>query len=603
MKLFVFCCLVCYALAYNILLSNENVECNFHAKYETDSPDESFEYFGVFNTYGGTYISSSPRLAKIVFGSGLVQYLRCDERDDKDNCYVKTYNQNDPAGTCQDAYDSPYLYSLPHFPMSFEYDGTQYPKDTDCPDKKSTGCELYCDDQDEPECIVVDAEGRFVKEDDGSVWTFLEPVTMDVFEVDKCNPDAAHPHLSAPGNLCEALTMFEPAELDCAFHIKKEGSYSSEEYYGISIDGKPFMAKDISQYSTTLVRCDDKQDNDCYTKTTDDEGSCTEMYQSFINWYWPSFSKFEYDSLDYPKPADCPDNGQGCQKYCTDYMEESCIIVDASGHIVLDENGAKWTYFDSPSMEVFKDTKCDDPTIELPTPPDYCTELAKIYPNFPECKFHIQTTGGSFPVDAYVVIVNGSVTMLSINAIIATMLLRCDMQDDNGNCYKKTSMALFSSSCADGFDVQLTISADSIMPESFSYNKTLYPVDAECPDHSACKKYCDVFGECALVDANGYFVKHGEEVTTYSSDFSMDVFNTVRCDGTSLPSVSIADPCQATGSQSSSTTSTPGAPSSTPGAPSSPAKPSANPSALSSASVADAAFTLVAFAIAVALLL
>jgi len=619
MKLFVFSCLLCCALGFPQIVSNGLMDCKVHVKYETSSPEESFEYFGVFNFYEGSFFTSYPRLAKIVTGSGQVGYLRCDERDENNNCYVKEFNLNDPVDTCKEYYDEPYDYTLPNFPYSFEYEGN-YPVATDCPDKTSTGCELYCNGHEEPECVIVDAKGRFVKDKYGNVWTYLEPPTMDVFEVDKCDPDATHSHLSAPGDLCEAAAVFEPAELGCSFHIKQEDSYTNmEEFFGISVDDKPFMVKDVRTDTdtlvgtTTLVRCDDRQDDYCYTKTTDDQGSCTESYDSQISIsnYWPRFYDFEYDSLDYPQPADCPDNGQGCQKYCTDYMEDKCITVDAAGHIVLDENGAKWTYFGAPSMEVFKDTKCDDPTAEIPTPPDYCSggELAKIYPSIPECKFHLQRVTNQIPTDVYSVSVNGSLAMLSVDVGFASLLIRCDIQDNDGNCFEKFSTSLFTTLCQDGFDVDAPLSVETFFPKPFSYNRTLYPLDDECPDHSACKKYCDVFGECTLVDTNGYFVKVGDDVITYSSDFSMDVFDAVGCDGTPLPTAPTADPCSATGSQSSSgeapsTPSTPGASSSL-GASSSPAKPSVNPSvsALSSASIVDVAFTFVAFATAMALLL
>jgi len=532
-------CAYCGGGGWTITLKNKALDCSAHVKFQGNN--EAFEYFNVFNSE-----KIAPRLSKILYSDGSYKILRCDERNNENKCYMKKFDKN--TENCTDGWTDPEEFLLDNYPISFTFeDDETYPMPTECPDKTSKGCSLYCSSERANECIIVDAEGHFVQTENGENWTFYDSPSMNVFEIDKCDLTDPRPHLPSPVNLCEQYKKISPAELNCSYHMKRECPNSnSNEYYGILIEQKPLILKTIDGNSVIHYRCDVKDDNgNCYYKqfNTEDQTSCRNGYDKMIDWYMPALpDSFTYDAHDYPKPVDCPDDSQGCQKYCNDYMEESCIIVDAYGHFVIDQKGCNWTFYDAPSMEEFKVEKCDKSII--PAPPDYCSELVKFYPNFPDCKFHIlaeeKEDDSGMVINIYGVRENN--TTIALTASVSGMLtftVRCDIKDSEGNCFEKMNMP-FGRSCMDGFNVDDSI-LSNVMPQPFSYNNSNYPVDAKCPDGtSGCKKYCNVFEVCVIVNTEGYLVQQNNANYKYDNAFSINNIDFTRCDGTTLPAVNVS---------------------------------------------------------------
>jgi len=654
LKFIVLFCIFACVFSFDIALKNKklNAYCSVHLKYDAVNPENSLEYFAVFNK---NPTNPELRIAKLIYADGTVETLRCDVSNGEGECYKNSYKRVENVSfTCNDGWASPSSFDLDVYPVSSEYVYGEYPKPAECPDGHSQDCNQYCDS--DSKCIIVDSEGRFVQEKDGSNWTFYDPPTMDVFEVYKCDPTLDNRFLSAPSNLCEpgAFKEIKNAEVSCTFHVEqlnKDGIIYAD-HYGIAVGDKPLVLKTIYELYDLyyLYRCDIPEvSENCYFKRAyiSAPTTCEQDPEYYYINFWPiGPESFKYYFLDYPKPVDCPTNSsQGCQKYCEDYLEKHCIIVDDAGHFVEDDKGYRYIYHEKPSldMNMFKDTNCDDSSIELPIPLDYCSVMKKLTPKYPEGKFLIES--GYYKASG--VIVEGSLLMFDVKSENRNYTMRCDIPSIAGNCYWKTADYNYGYEeveCKSGYDIGVESLVLSYAPEEFSYNTSAYPIDAECPDGTNCKKYCNLYGECAFINAAGYVVRFGDPYVdmnlTFTDDCSVDEFDIESCDNFVVPPPP-ADPCRpidpssssssssgkpavktsslSSSSSSNSTSTKPSSSSTSPAKTSSsasspakvssstspaPAKSSVSPSGIhiSSASILNVAFAIFAICIAISLL-
>jgi len=619
---------------------NAPLDCEHHVKITSKKNPESWtEYYVV----GSTFNWFTPSFAKILKPDGSYKILRCDERNENDKCYVKYFDADE---TCVDDYEDTDYSRMDYYTTEYSYIGE--PESVTCPDG-SSGCMQYCQDDKKEYCVIVDTESHFV-EVFNHIFTFYnDTVSMDIFALDKCNSSLPNPHLSAPTSTCAPVSLIKPAPLDCAYHVKVDAVESrwrdnviTTEYYGVAIDSKVFALKHIKDGVTTIFRCDDLDAPDvCFEKVFDDE-TCindTVSVEDLNDYLPPTVDGFGYESVHFPKSADCPDGSSGCQKYCKDIFEDECVIVDAAGHFVQTKNGDIWTFYEAPSMSVFEMETCGDgeePKTTIPAPMDFCAPFATLVPKFPNCSFHIKSVGGKSPirrsvitrrddpeveVDFYLVYADGKPLMFKMSSGPFYYLVRFDIAN-SGTCYMKWSTP--QTSCQEEYESipNMIYEVEEILPQELHYNASEYPVDAPCPDGSdGCKQYCNGESQCVIVNTDGYIVKTVDgAVLTYMDDVTMDVFRTDKCDNVALPPP--INPCVAsessstpslsssanegssTTSETSSTTSkTSSTTSKTSSATSSTSASTSSHSAnVSSASIVECAFTFIAVTLVAALL-
>jgi len=188
-------------------------DCAFHFTYTVDESirkkrnikkaargDDDAEVYGVI-------FNGEPYFLKTVSGDDTIDLLRCDIKDNEENCYYSNYAGYD----CSPEYLPAAQFSW-HYPdptMGFEFDGDLYPADADCPrGSSSTGCEKYCIDSDEDECVIVDSLGRFVQNEYGEVFIFHDAPAMTEFEDANC-ADPLNP-LPSPVNPCKDDSSSHP---------------------------------------------------------------------------------------------------------------------------------------------------------------------------------------------------------------------------------------------------------------------------------------------------------------------------------------------------------------------------------------------------------
>jgi len=570
---------------------------------------------------------------KYEIGKDFFVLLRCDEKNNESFCYQQIHNSTDDEHPCEEMYNPPQYLKFPFYETSSYYDEEYYPVNTTCPDG-SSGCKLYCDDDDD-NCVIVNAEGYFVSIGEYN-FTFYEAPSMDVFEVDKCDGS----HLDAPASSCGKYDVYMQPPITCMYHVKIEQQYnplirdgSVYDFYGMKLSNSLMYGKFISDGYTYVIRCDMKDDQDrCYVQSFDDGDSCSSSYYetSYISRnYMPSLPEgIVYDSVNYPKPTECPDHSSGCKLYCEDILETYCMIVDPDGNIVSDMQSTV-TFYNPPSVDDFNLVDCDSEP--LPDTVDYCPMLGTISPVLPECAFRIHSVGGMlfrrdgrfkklqrdddepFEADLYFVKMGNDLVAYKewVESYDYLYLYRFDNIYSNGYSYGRYE---YGDNCEDStvpFWAKYEI-LEYVIPKTAYFNTSEYPVDVECPDGTdGCAKYCDFDGSCVVVDSNGYFVfTPNLGNLTYFTDVSFDEFGTEKCNGDAIPALS-SDVCYPPTSSSStvstssaaSTTSsvTPSTSSATTSTSSGKPQPSINPS-LSAASVAKAILSVVVAAIAVALL-
>jgi len=113
-----------------------------------------------------------------------------------------------------------------------------------------------------------------------------------------------------------------------------------------------------------------------------------------------------------------------------------------------------------------------------------------------------------------------------------TVIIRCDMKDDDGKCLYLTW---------DADDCNEENKTFDLSSDPFYYDED--PVDIDCPYEgiSGCKKYCNsTIKECAVFDSEGYIIQMLFDVEanytyTYLKDgVKPEDFVGERCDGTNL---------------------------------------------------------------------
>jgi len=593
--------LIClFVSAFADTLTINTVGCTYHVKVSTARGVKG-DYYGV--TLAGTS-AKQLRLAKIVHDDDSYELYRCDDRSQQGNCYIKTVT----ADSCKDSYGNSRNFALPSMNVyNLQYNASEYPIPEECPDSSFTGCLKYCSTGGFfSQCVIVDSNGFLAQNYNGDNFTHYPAPSMDVFEDDKC--EEPHTHLAAPSNLCETTKTITPVIPSCSYHVKTETTRQNVEYYGVVLKQNsqdvPMYLKSIRNGATTVLRCDDKNQNRCYSKTLG-QTRCTESYTQTTNHVpqWPT-SSTNYDSSNYPKPADCPDNSTGCKKYCEDASEYMCVIFDADGHLVSDGT-TNWTFFEPPSADEFDVIKCDNTTLPAL---DYCNVLETVSPKTIGCKFRISVEGKQETNDYYGLVVDGKALALRVQSGEGYQLYRCDLEDHPNQCYTKTNQSY---TCQNRYasstmsNINRIIS--SILPQAITYNNTAYPLDAQCPDGTdGCKKYCSMFteNECVLVNSDGYFVQTTDgRNLTYTDEISMDVFETDTCESpaTHIPAPS-DDVCPVVQSSSTPTShSSSKGPTPTPSSTSRASSAVTPGSSVNSASTVKSIFTFVALVIVLAL--
>jgi len=542
-------------------------------------------------------VGSSERFFKQIYADGSYFLVRCDRINDDKKCYAKYYHADYQTDKCEEFWEyNVYSTRVPYDWRSFSYDEVHYPTQVSCLDG-SQGCQKYCEDTTEKECVTLDAN-RFVVQRDGMNFTFHDAsFSMDVFLDDQCD-DPASP-LPAPHNLCETLTEINPVIPPCAYHVNIANDFGlSGEYFGVHLFSSYwqnyYSKKVISDSSYTLVRCDHKdKDGYCYMKQKTSDTCQDDTTSGGEDPEWPG--PFKYDSAGgFPKDVQCPDDTPGCKKYCDDVSEYNCIIVDTEGHFVY-YSRSTYTYYDEPAMSVFEDDKCEGEDPHLPAPSSFCESKEIINPKFADCSFHIILEGSIRRSDEdnihiYGILVNGKLLALKATKGEYYTVYRCDTTNEKGECYMRNYEP--GEPCDEEYEPQEdAMDLMEILPQPFWYDSSKYPVDAQCPDGTdGCKKYCIIPGTCILVDSVGHFVQtlEGTQLNnwTYIDSPPMEVFEVDTCSGVHIPAPT--DPC-----------STPTQPSST-AQPSTTPQPSTGP--VSSASFIQSVFGFVAIAVILALL-
>jgi len=277
--------------------------------------------------------------------------------------------------SCSAEYTDPrYAIELPEFD-DFEYvDAVS----ASCPPGYSGTCTEYFNEDDES--ILVDDQGRLIRDVYEVFYKYLDPPELDVFKQENCEgedplPDPWDPCSGAPSGSSSAKhsDIFFPKDLGCAFHYVTENSGDRTEH---SVrwnrkDNLALILEDDSE-TTTLVRGDMKQGNEVFvlTKNEDDDECEGEYTDQDLP---PVLIGFQYVG-DPIEDEDCPDGlSSDCVKYCEDEDQDSCIIVDSEGRIVQDLDENVYTYdSEVPSLDVFQQEPCEgeDP---LPDPVDPCS--------------------------------------------------------------------------------------------------------------------------------------------------------------------------------------------------------------------------------------
>jgi len=140
------------------------------------------------------------------------------------------------------------------------------------------------------------------------------------------------------------------------------------------------------------------------------------------------------------------------------------------------------------------------------------------------------------------------------------VLARCDVPDDQGNCYVQTD---YNPNCDSSYQSRENITEfyfrSILIP--ITYSPAEYPATADCPDGSKdCQKYCDIEMDlCDIVDKDNKIVgvesngKIFQTVTYYTDAIDASVFAMEKCDNTTLDTP--VNPCAAPSGSSAKSSS------------------------------------------------
>jgi len=338
----------------------------------------------------------------------------------------------------------------------------------------------------------------------------------------------------------------------CSYHIKfesaRDSSYSGH-YYGLyTVSGVKFARIEYDYGFNITLRCDDRNENGyCYARLEDPNGdpTCEDDYVYMRNsdLYPPKPTSYiYYDEEQYPMPADCPDSTMtGCQKYCSTYYSEECVIVDSNGYFVQDEDHSNYTYYDDLTMDVFAGTKCDGQT-SFSAPVNFCETLKEYKVPEINCSYHYKieySDGASMDVNAVEDLFGSLMYVKSVQTgnIDQTAIGRCDDRDEYNRCYIRITSA---DECTESYQYAFGYFD---RPNTYAYyDSAYYPQPSNCLEGSAgCFKYCEDEKEfeCIVVDSVGRIVNSSSEneYTTYKyfDPPSMDEFDVSKCDGVAFP--------------------------------------------------------------------